>query len=197
MLRSGREFANPDSEIVFCWAYGGIFQDPNPSAFQLWNRGMRMKISEINQCNPGCEPRKTKSSDGAASEFTRLLAEESEKVGETVSEVRSGMEPVALPSVLNFQPGAVQGNFSGEHREVELAVEGTINQLEKLQLALENPQEGLKTVAASIDDLSASAEKLQERATSLSADDPLRQMADELSVLVHVESIKYRRGDYL
>jgi hypothetical protein len=158
---------------------------------------MRMKISEINQCNPGSEPRKTKPPDGASSEFTRLLAEETERMGQTISEVRSGIEPLAIPSVIDFRPAALQSEFSEEYRRAELAVEGTINQLEKLQLALEDPKEGLETVAASIGDLSASAGALQERATVLPADHPLRQMADELSVLAHVESIKYRRGDYL
>lgn len=156
-----------------------------------------MKISEINQGNPGCEPRKTKPSDGASSEFTRFLAEESEKMGETISEVRNGMEPVALPSAMDFRPAAVRSDFSEEYRKAELAVEGTINQLEKLQLALEDPKEGLRAVAASIGDLSASAEELQERTTGLPADHPLRPMADELSVLAHVEAIKFRRGDYL
>jgi len=156
-----------------------------------------MKISEIKQCNLGSEPKKTKPTDTPPGEFTRLLEEESEKMGETVREVRSGMEPVALPSVMDFRPAAVQRHFSEEYRKAELAVEGTINRLEKLQLALQDSKGGLKTVAASIGDLSASAGELQESVTGLPADHPLRQMADELSVLAHVESIKHRRGDYL
>ena len=158
---------------------------------------MRMKILEINQCNPGSELKRTKPADRSPGEFTRLLTEESEKMGETIREVRSGMEPVALPSVMDFRSAGVGRDFSEEYRRAELGVERTINRLADLQSALQDPKGGLKAVDAAIGDLSASAGEMQESVAGLPENHLLRQIADELSILAHVESIKYRRGDYL
>jgi hypothetical protein len=158
---------------------------------------MKMKISEIKQYTTGSEPRKTKPVDAVPGEFTRLLAEESGKMDETIKVVRSGMEPVTLPSVKDYLPAGVGRDFSNEYHKAELGLEGTINRLEKLQLALLDLKGGLKPVGAAIENLTAGAGELQESVAELPENHLLRQMADELSIIVHVESIKYRRGDYL
>jgi hypothetical protein len=156
-----------------------------------------MKISEIKQCDPGSEPKPAKTADGHPGEFSRLLAEESEKMGETIRGAESGMERMTLPSIADFRLAAVRDDFSQNCRTAELAVEGTIDRLEELQLALQDPKGGLKNVAAAIGGLTSAATELQDRVTSLPQNHPLRQMANELSVLACVESVKYKRGDYL
>jgi len=158
---------------------------------------MRMKILEIKPCDPGSEPKPAKPADGRPGEFSRLLAEESEKMGEAVRGAESGMELMTLPSIVDFRLSAVRNDFSEESRTAELAVEGTLDRLEELQSALQDPKGGLKHVATAIGDLTSAAAELQGRVTGLPQDHPLRQMADELSVLACVESVKYRRGDYL
>jgi hypothetical protein len=156
-----------------------------------------MKISEIKHCGTDSELKKTKQAEGTPGEFTRLLAEESEKMGETVGGVGSGMQPVSIASVGDYLPLGVGRGYSDEYHRAEFGVEGTINRLEKLQLALQDSKGGLKSVESAIGDLAVGAGELQESVASLPEKHLLRQMADELSILAHVESIKYRRGDYL
>ena len=156
-----------------------------------------MKITEIKQCNTGLELQKAKPADGSPSEFNRLLAEESGKVGEAAKAVEGGTELGALPPLVRFQLSPVQNDFSDEYQKAELAVEGAIYRLEQLQMALQDSHGGLKNVASAIGDLCTGAEGLQKSVASLPESHFLRQMADELSVMAHVESVKYRRGDYL
>jgi hypothetical protein len=158
---------------------------------------MKMRIPEIRQGNSGLEVKTEKPGDGSPNEFSRLLSEESGKIDASATEVKSGTELEALTSLVKIGLAGVQNDFSEDYRKTELAVEGTISRLEKLQLALQEPKEGLKKVEAAIGDLSTGAEELQQNVVSLPENHPLRQMADELAVLAHVESVKYRRGDYL
>jgi hypothetical protein len=156
-----------------------------------------MKITEIKQCNSGLELQKAKLADGSPSEFNRLLAEESGKVGEAARAVDGGTELGALSPLARFHLSPVQNDFSDQYQKAELAVEGAIYRLEQLQMALQDPQGGLKNVASAIGDLCTGAEGLQQSVASLPEGHFLRQMADELAVMAHVESVKYRRGDYL
>jgi len=158
---------------------------------------MRMKISEIKQCDASLELRKEKLSKESSCAFDRLLAEESEKIGEASGALRGGTELGALLSTARFSLSPVQNDFSNEYQQAELAVEGAIYRLEQLQAALQDSSGGLKNVASAIGDLCASAEGLQQSVASLPETHLLRQMADELAVMAHVESVKYRRGDYL
>lgn len=157
-----------------------------------------MKITDIKQCNTGLELQKAKAAEGSPSEFNRLLAEESEKIGgEATKAIDGSLELEVLPPVVDFSLSPVQNDFSGVYQQAELAVEGAIYRLEQLQMALQAPGGGLKNVGAAIDDLSTGAEGLQQTVASLPETHLLRQLADELSVMAHVESVKYRRGDYL
>ena len=156
-----------------------------------------MKITEIKQCNNGLELQKAKAAERSPSEFNRLLAAESEKIGGTSKAVEGGTELAGLPPVMGFSLSPVQNDFSDTYQQAELAVEGAIYRLEQLQMALQAPSGGLKNVGAAIDDLCVGAEGLQQTVASLPETHLLRQLADELSVMAHVESVKYRRGDYL
>jgi hypothetical protein len=156
-----------------------------------------MKISQIKPCSTDSDLKKTKQIEETPGDFTRLLAEESEKMFKTTESLGGGMQPVSLPSVGNYLPLGVERGFSDEYHRVALDVEGTINRLETLQFALQDPKGGMKSVKAAIGDLAASAGELQESVTGLPETHPLRRIAEELSILAHVESIKYKRGDYL
>lgn len=156
-----------------------------------------MKINEIKQCSIGQELPKTKAAEGGPGEFNRVLAEESEKMGDAAKSVEGGAELDALLPVMRFSLAAVRNDFSDVYQQAELAVEGAIYRLEQLQMALQHPGGGLRNVGVAIDDLCSGAEGLQQSVASLPHTHLLRQMADELSVLAHVETVKYRRGDYL
>lgn len=156
-----------------------------------------MKISEITQGTLGQQVQKAKPNETVPMEFDRLLTEEAGKIMAEAAEAEPGTELDALSSVMPFQLTPALNDFSDEYQKAELAVEGAIYRMEKLQVALQDPAGGLKNVEAAIDDLTAGAEELQQSVASLPENHQLRQMADELAVLAHVESVKYRRGDYL
>lgn len=156
-----------------------------------------MKISQINQGAVDQELQKTKPTGDGPMAFDRLLAEEAGKIGGTTGETNRGAELEALSAVVPFQLESVLNDFSDEYQEAELAVEGAIERMEKLQMALQDPSGSLKSVAAAVDELTAGAEELHQSVASLPENHQLRQIADELAVLAHVESVKYRRGDYL
>jgi hypothetical protein len=156
-----------------------------------------MKISEIKQCDLGQELQQAKPSESASAEFNRLLAEETGKLSETAGAVGGGTQLGALSSVMPFQLAPVLNDFSDDYQQAELAVEGAIYRIESLQSALQNPGAGLRSVGAAIDGLTAGVGELQQKVACLPENHLLRQMADELAVMAHVESVKYRRGDYL
>jgi len=158
---------------------------------------MKMRIPEIRQGNSGSEVKTEKPGDVSPKGFSRILSEESGKIDASAPEVKSGTELEALTSLVKIGLAGVQNDFSEDYRQAELAVEGTISRLEKLQLALQDPNGSLKNVEAAIGDLSTGAEELQQNVVSLPENHFLRQTADELAVLAHVESVKFQRGDYL
>lgn len=158
-----------------------------------------MKISEITQGTIGQQEQKTKATETVPTEFDRLLIEEAGKIMAETAQVQAepGTELGALSSVVPFQLHPMLNDFSDEYQQAELAVEGALQRMERLQLALQDPTGTLRSVGAAVDDLRAGAEELQQSVASLPENHQLRQMADELAVLAHVESVKYRRGDYL
>jgi hypothetical protein len=80
---------------------------------------------------------------------------------------------------------------------VETAIDVTIEQLERVGDLLHNPAVSPRKVDDAISLLSAEADKMQNNVTRLPDDHPLRQIAAETSVLATVESMKWKRGDYL
>jgi hypothetical protein len=157
---------------------------------------MGMKISEVKQFNSCAEISNAKPASGFRDEFTRVLAEESDKIGEATGEIQSGTGAAALPSLVDLTFVPVKNDFSDLYRQAESSIEGTICRLEKLQSALLDPKGSLEGIATAIGNLSTGGEELQHCAASLPSNHPLRQLADELAVLGQVESAKFRRGDY-
>jgi hypothetical protein len=157
---------------------------------------MSMKISEIKQYNSCAELSNAKPASGFRDEFTRVLAEESDKIGESPGEVQSGTDPAALFSLGDVTLVPVKNDFSDLYRQAESSIEGTICRLEKLQGALLDPRGSLESIETAVGHLSTGAAELQQRVAVLPDNHLLRQMADELAVLANVESAKFRRGDY-
>lgn len=158
---------------------------------------MTMKISEVQRGTVGQEVQKAKPARETPAEFGRLLAEEAGKITGAAGEISRGPELGTLSSAMPLQLVSVRNDFSNEYRQASLAVEGAIYRMEQLQAALQDPGGGLKQVGAAIDDLAAGAQALGQSVASLPENHQLRQLADELAVLSHVETVKYRRGDYL
>lgn len=69
--------------------------------------------------------------------------------------------------------------------------------LDSLLETLESRNVGLKNLQDVISSLSSEAEDLRAHAQGLTEDNPLRAASEELSVLAYVESVKWKRGDYI
>ncbi|NTU47502.1 MAG: hypothetical protein HGA84_00680 [Syntrophobacteraceae bacterium] len=77
------------------------------------------------------------------------------------------------------------------------SLEAGIGEMEMLVKALGDEGVSPKMVDEIVQRLPGTVEGMQGNLTDLQADHPLRLIADELSVLSYVESVKWRRGDYV
>ena len=86
---------------------------------------------------------------------------------------------------------------SAGSRQARESLEAGISEMEMLVKALGDEGVSPKTVDEIVQKLPGTVEGMQGNLTDLKADHPLRLIADELSVLSYVESVKWRRGDYV
>jgi len=136
-----------------------------------------MKISNVSYYTPTLEPRKEKSAAASQDELIPAPAEKTAEIGESNQEIKSARELPADPSLMDLQPFGVHNDFSAKFRRAELAVEGTIYRLAKLQSALRDSKGDSEGV------------------TALPGNNNLQQTADELAALAHIESVKFRKGN--
>jgi len=80
---------------------------------------------------------------------------------------------------------------------------GRISDLEDVLASLQSLENGLrentspKAVEEIIQKIGAASDKLRESARGLPEDAPLSRIAEEANIAAYMESIKWRRGDYL
>jgi len=77
------------------------------------------------------------------------------------------------------------------------AIDHLIESLHRLQQGLESPVVTPRELEGQLEALAQEAEGLRGRFEDLPQDHELRLLAEEIQVLTYVESIKWRRGDYL
>ncbi len=86
---------------------------------------------------------------------------------------------------------------SAGSRQARESLEAGIGEMEMLVKALGDEGVSPKTVDEIVQKLQGTVEGMQGSLPDLQADHPLRLIAHELSVLSYVESVKWRRGDYI
>ncbi|MGV8075285.1 MAG: hypothetical protein AB2L11_12105 [Syntrophobacteraceae bacterium] len=69
--------------------------------------------------------------------------------------------------------------------------------LDKIANIAGNKNRDLKEIEGVINSLSSEAEGLRDKTSALPESHPLRRISDEFKVLAYVESIKWKRGDYV
>jgi len=159
-----------------------------------------MKVREITEgqtIQEGLDVSKKKASVGSKG-FQDLLVEELNTT--TGSEKDDGMAlqgigpmnvPVSMYSHLN-------GSFDDHDRGMTTeAIQSLSENLDDIERSIGDGKANLETVDKMIERLSREAEGFRESVDGLPAEHPLRQAGDQLSVLAYVESVKWRRGDYL
>jgi hypothetical protein len=76
-------------------------------------------------------------------------------------------------------------------------VERLGNVMSGLSARLESGQAGLMDIEEALDSLQKESEKLSSLVEGFAPGNPLLQLEQDLSVLSYVESVKWRRGDYV
>ena len=77
------------------------------------------------------------------------------------------------------------------------AVDSLSGGLEAIDRAMGSGSASLKMMGRMIEKLSLEAEGFRKDVNQLSADHPLKELSDQIGVLAYVESVKWKRGDYL
>ena len=140
------------------------------------------------------EARRPAQTDG---EFGRVFQEElSQRASSSqdVTQQASRISPLSTMPVIPFSLDQIPVKETGK---VERAIETTLDGLGQVEHLLQNARATPKTVNDAVHRLTAQAEELRHAMETMPADHPLHQIADEVSVLATVESIKWKRGDYL
>lgn len=105
----------------------------------------------------------------------------------------SNATPVTLQTASLFPIVSLQEQNSN----AATSITSICQDLDQLLEGLENSDPNLKALENAIASLSSKATDLNELAEELREDSNLKKLSDELNVLSYVESIKWKRGDYL
>jgi hypothetical protein len=135
-----------------------------------------MRISGINYSSPAQELNQAKRAKESQGEAVHGPVEKPTDPGDSKKEIKSAPELPADPALMDLQPLRVHNDFSAKYRRAELAVEGTIYRLAKLQSALlDGAQDSEGSVA-------------------LPENTHLQQTADRMAMLAHIESVKFKKS---
>ncbi len=152
-----------------------------------------MKIGEfwkLESIDETAEPLK-KGAAKSNSDFAALLEDElsdTDKLGSATE-----ISELASPSSISGISGAkCDSNVSAMIQDVD----GMISMLQSLEESLKN-QTAPKHVDQLIKKMATAADKLQARAEDVSGNEGLKDLAQEVNVAALMESVKWRRGDYL
>lgn len=169
-----------------------------------------MKIDEILTRQIAEESEGTGASRSAGSDdaFALLLQNEMAAVGppgmfgaeslpsggaDSVSGEERSAVPPALAGVQLLTPASAQ---TPEESSAISALDGLLTRFDSLTNALQGSLSP-KEIASLIEQIGAQAAGLDEQLKSLPPGHQLRNMGEELKVTAYMESIKWKRGDYL
>jgi hypothetical protein len=156
-----------------------------------------MKVNEVvgQQAVQNTTGVRDKKSDKAGADFSSLLDGELLAGTETNAGVTSSVG--SIDSLEQSQ--SLSGSMgTGEvYTDVTSAIDAQLGKLEEIGNSLQDSNVSLKQVDEMMTGLSNEADNLQTSLGDLPSEHPLRQIGDELNVLSYVESVKWRRGDYI
>lgn len=154
-----------------------------------------MKIESLNDLSAvvhGAD-RRAQESNLEVATFERFLNQE-------MAEVRSGpaiQVPEASAGGGQGLPGTPVAEAAGGVPPLFGALTGVLDRLMDMCSQSVGPPPKLEAVAQVLTDLGHAADEVLRHTQSLAEDHPARRIAAEARVLAYVESIKWRRGDYL
>jgi len=136
---------------------------------------------------------KTVSSDNT---FAMLLQSELSGPQSETAPGSAVCEPGGIPGPLGIQPLISNSAQTPGLSQVISALDSTLMQLGSLQNALQQNMSP-KQINSLIEQINVQTAGLDEKMSGLPADHPLRDVAEELKVTGYMESLKWKRGDYL
>ena len=161
-----------------------------------------MKIRELTEgqaIQEGRDVSKKKTSVGSK-DFQALLVEELNTKTGSEEDDRMALQSIGSMNVPVSMYPQLSGPFDSYGEDTEMttqAVQALSGSLEDIERAIGEGKGSLETVNKMIEKLSEEAEGFKESVDLLPAEHPLKQAGDQLSVLAYVESVKWKRGDYL
>ena len=156
-----------------------------------------MKITPTTDLGSAEKVRDAGRSVRADGEFGRVFQEELSQRASTSQDVTQQASDISALPTMPVVPFGLDRIPAMETGKVESAIETTLDGLGQVERLLHDARVTPKTVDDAIRRLTAQAEELRHAMETMPAGHPLHQVADEVSVLATVESIKWKRGDYL
>ncbi len=99
----------------------------------------------------------------------------------------------AIPGTQSMAPGSTQ---TPDASEAISALDGVLSQLDALKDALQKTGSP-KDINSLIEGINSQTAGLDDKMSGLPADHKLKDIAEELKVTAYMESLKWKRGDYL
>lgn len=156
-----------------------------------------MRIDKIAE-NTGCLKQTDATRPGKGGEdFTRLLNEELDHSKPSFSPVADALDPLLLDASLRIPSAGISCYPSADAGLIENELSTTIDRLERIEQQLRDDGIPPRDIEHALTALKAESLALLQRAEALPPSHPLRRIAEDLSVLTSVESLKWKRGDYL
>ncbi|MGA2936871.1 MAG: hypothetical protein ABSF52_07210 [Syntrophobacteraceae bacterium] len=156
-----------------------------------------MKIDEIQSQQVMQESRQTKGPQSAGRDdaFALLLQSEIAGPGEETAPGDAVCAPMSVPD-LGIQSLSGNSAQASQVSQAISAVNGVLTQFDSLKNALQ-ANKSPKEINALIEQLNTQIAGMDDKMSGLPADHQLSDMAEELKVTAYMESVKWKRGDYL
>jgi hypothetical protein len=135
-------------------------------------------------------------SAGCDEAFALLLQSEIAGRGEGTAPAGAVCESGSVPALWGTQSLIPNSAQVSDLSQAVSSLDGILTQLDSLKNALQQTGPP-KAINALIEQINSQTAGLDDKMSGLPADHPLRDMAEELKVTAYMESLKWRRGDYL
>ncbi|MGC9195960.1 MAG: hypothetical protein ACP5IL_10965 [Syntrophobacteraceae bacterium] len=138
----------------------------------------------------------TKGTQGGSDAFATLLQNEVGPTGQADGQDSAVCGPGALGGLYSTQAIIPSSPQTSSSSETVSSLSSIFDGLDSLQDAL-NASKSPKEINSLIERINGQAAGLDDKMSGLPADSPLRDLAEETKVTAYMESLKFKRGDYL
>jgi uncharacterized phage infection (PIP) family protein YhgE len=156
-----------------------------------------MRIDDIQSQQAVQESKQSKGPRSSSRDdaFALLLQSEIAGPGEETAPGGAVSAPISVPD-LGIQSLSGSSAQASEVSQAISAVNGVLTQFDSLKNALQG-NKSPKEINALIEQLNTQIAGMDDKMSGLPTDHQLSDMAEELKVTAYMESVKWKRGDYL